>query len=165
MGRGRGVHHISKLVGILMAKDQGTGAQRNNKYHGFTQHAENINAKIMELFSWFFFCHVLIRYHWINWTQSTWSHGLNPLVPQSWSVCERILKELNVQYVIWTWWMPIPCQTRHQLQRQGLKLTLIPRSDFLLLLSKSWSKSDRHRSYFLSLKPDIWLDWVAKLCS
>ena len=48
---------------------------------------------------------------------------------------------------------------------QGLKLTLIPRSDFLLLLSKSWSKSDRHRSYFLSLKPDIWLDWVAKLCS
>ena len=48
---------------------------------------------------------------------------------------------------------------------QGLKLTLIPRSDFLLLLSKSWSKSDRHRSYFLSLKADIWLDWVAKLCS
>ena len=48
---------------------------------------------------------------------------------------------------------------------QGLKLSLIPRSDFLLLLSKSWSKSDRHRSYFLSLKPDIWLDWVAKLCS
>ena len=65
----------------------------------------------------FFFCHVLIRYHWINWTQSTWSHGLNPLVPQSWSVCERILKELNVQYIIWTWWMPIQCQTRHQLQR------------------------------------------------
>ena len=48
---------------------------------------------------------------------------------------------------------------------QGLKLTLIPRSDFLLLLLKSWSKSDHHRSYFLSLKPDIWLDWVAKLCS
>ena len=48
---------------------------------------------------------------------------------------------------------------------QGLKLTLIPRSDFLLLLSKSWSKSDRHRSYFLSLKANIWLDWVAKLCS
>ena len=48
---------------------------------------------------------------------------------------------------------------------QGLKLTLIPRSDFLLLLSKSWSKSDRHRCYFLSLKPDICLDWVAKLCS
>ena len=48
---------------------------------------------------------------------------------------------------------------------QGLKLTLIPRSDFLLLLSKSWSKSDRHRSYFLRLKADIWLDWVAKLCS
>ena len=48
---------------------------------------------------------------------------------------------------------------------QGLKLTLIPWSDFLLLLSKSWSKSDRHRSYFLSLKADIWLDWVAKLCS
>ena len=48
---------------------------------------------------------------------------------------------------------------------QGLKLTLIPRSDFLLLLSKSWSKSDRHRSYFLSFKADIWLDWVAKLCS
>ena len=48
---------------------------------------------------------------------------------------------------------------------QGLKLTLIQRSDYLLLLSKSWSKSDRHRSYFLSLKADIWLDWVAKLCS
>ena len=48
---------------------------------------------------------------------------------------------------------------------QGLKLTLIPRGDFLLLLSKSWSKSDRHRSYFLSLKADIWLDWVAKFCS
>ena len=48
---------------------------------------------------------------------------------------------------------------------QGLKLTLIPRSDFLLLLSKSWSESDRHRSYFLSLKTDIWSDWVAKLCS
>ena len=48
---------------------------------------------------------------------------------------------------------------------QGLKLTLISRSNFLLLLSKSWSKSDRHRSYFLSLKADIWLDWVAKLCS
>ena len=48
---------------------------------------------------------------------------------------------------------------------QGLKLTLIPRSDFLLLLLKSWSKSDHHRSYVLSLKPDIWLDWVAKLCS
>ena len=52
--------------------------------------------------------------------------------------------------------------TRHV---QGLKLSLIPGSDFLLLLSKSWSKSDRYRSYFLSLKPDIWLDWVAKLCS
>ena len=49
--------------------------------------------------------------------------------------------------------------------KQGLKLTLISRSNFLLLLSKSWSKSDRHRSYFLSLKADIWLDWVAKLCS
>ena len=48
---------------------------------------------------------------------------------------------------------------------QGLKLTLIPRSDYLLQLSKSWSKSDRHGSYFLSLKADIWLDWVAKLCS
>ena len=48
---------------------------------------------------------------------------------------------------------------------QGLKLTLIPWSDFLLLLSKSRSKSDLHRSYFLSLKADIWLDWVAKLCS
>ena len=48
---------------------------------------------------------------------------------------------------------------------QGLKLTLLPRSNFLLLLSKSWSKSHRHRSYFLSLKADIWLDWVAKLCS
>ena len=48
---------------------------------------------------------------------------------------------------------------------QGLKLTLIPRSDFSLLLSKSWSKSDRHRSYFLNLKADIWLDWVAKICS
>ena len=48
---------------------------------------------------------------------------------------------------------------------QGLKLTSIPRSDFLLLLLKSWSKSDRHRSYFLSLEPDICLDWVAKLCS
>ena len=45
------------------------------------------------------------------------------------------------------------------------EINLIPRSDFLLLLSKSWSKSDRHRSYFLSLKADIWLDWVAKLCS
>ena len=49
--------------------------------------------------------------------------------------------------------------------KQGLKLTLIPRSDFLLLLSKSWSKSDRHRSYFLSLKADICLDWAAKFCS
>ena len=48
---------------------------------------------------------------------------------------------------------------------QGLKLTLILWSDFLLLLSKSWSKGDRHRSYFLSLKADIWLDWVARLCS
>ena len=51
------------------------------------------------------------------------------------------------------------------LDAQGLKLTLIPRSDFLLLLSKSWSKSDRHKSYFLNLKADIWLDWVAKICS
>ena len=52
-----------------------------------------------------------------------------------------------------------------QPQWQGLKLTLISRSNFLLLLSKSWSKSDRHRSYFLSLKADIWLDWVANFCS
>ena len=58
-------------------------------------------------------------------------------------------------------WECIQC-TRYTLQ--GLKLTLIPRSDFLLLLSKSWSKSDCHRSYFC-LKADIWLDWVAKLCS
>ena len=58
-----------------------------------------------------------------------------------------------------------PPKWLHQWVTQGLKLTLIPRSDFLLLLSKSWSKSDRHRSYFLSLKADTWLDWVAKLCS
>ena len=54
---------------------------------------------------------------------------------------------------------------RMKVSEQGLKLTLIPKSDFLLLLSKSWSKSDRHRSYFLSLKTDIWLNWVAKFCS
>ena len=72
-------------------------------------------------------------------------------------VVAQILTEIyqfkNLTYFVILW--------RHQ----GLKLTLIQRSDYLLLLSKSWSKSDRHRSYFLSLKADIWLDWVAKLCS
>ena len=64
--------------------------------------------------------------------------------------------------------MTFPFQWSNELCQavmQGQKLTLIPRSDFLLLLSKSWSKIDRHRSYFLSLKADILLDWVAKLCS
>ena len=67
---------------------------------------------------------------------------------------EKEVHQLGTRYNVWLW--PLT---------QGLKLTLIPWSDFLLLLSKSRSKSDHHRSYFLSLKADIWLDWVAKLCS
>ena len=83
-----------------------------------------------------------------------WEHGEK-------GVTDRRTDRQTENTICWAAWS----QLKISLTLQGLKLTLISRSNFLLLLSKSWSKSDRHRSYFLSLKADIWLDWVAKLCS
>ena len=116
--------------------------------------------------------------HYIKWKlvprfRSLWPHHtkiimnkwLHPLLSVGWNY----LFIFNLQRRNgWSWeWISnlIPHFTGSWLFIQGLKLTLIPWSDFLLLLSKSRSKSDHHRSYFLSLKADIWLDWVAKLCS
>ena len=109
---------------------------------------------------------------------TNWSTLINSMVCHMYilDVCMNGLKCLvnhksvilfTCPYTPWKW-MISPIDQRSSTlgyMWQGLKLTLISRSNFLLLLSKSWSKSDRHRSYFLSLKADIWLDWVAKLCS
>ena len=127
---------------------------------------------------------------WVHWMVIT-CHVWQLLCPKWWSLRMSILFAMvwpklysticphDVMCNDWPGWPPwsqepywvilfyyiIIIIMRLSTVKQGLKLTLIPWSDFLLLLSKSRSKSDHHRSYFLSLRADIWLDWVAKLCS